>query len=232
MSRRWKHILLGSVLGVLGLGVVVVWLLGYEPPYYRQALEADPGQQSQASQQMVAQALQLTNQVKYDPHWEALFTQEQINGYLAVELPQNHPEMLPPEVKQPRVWITSQGVYVFFRYRTGALNTVIHILVDAYVTEDHQVALHLRQVRAGMVPLPMSEVVELISQQASRLDVSLRWAQKDGRPVALIQIPPLRGNRRVVVDSIQLERGQVLIRGRTLESQSVSELWPQGSNRQ
>ena len=220
MSGRGKLILAGTAVVLLGAGVAVCWSLRYEPPYYRRALQADPDRQSQASQQMVAQALELSNRLRYDPRWEAVFTQEQINGYLAVDLEQNHPELLPPEVKQPRVWITPQGVYLFCRYQAGAWNTVVHVLVDAYVTEDHHVALHLRHVKAGIVPLPMSEVVELVSQQASKWNVSLRWAQKDGRPVALLELPPLKGNRRVVVDYLKLEQGRVLIQGRTLEGQA------------
>lgn len=222
MSRPWKFCLAGAVVALLGVALGFYWSLHYVPSFYRQALQADPQQQTQASEEMVAQAMQLSNRLRYDPRWQAEFTQQQINGWLAVDLPENHPDLLPPEVKDPRVWITPQGVYLACRYQTKALDTVVHVLVDAYVTEDHQLALHLRHVKAGAVPLPMNEVVETIGQQASRWNLSLRWAQKDGTPVALVQLPPLKNNRRVVVDSIRLEEGKILLQGRTLGVQSAA----------
>ncbi len=221
MSSPWKLSLAGAVVALVGVALGFYMSLRYVPSFYREALQADPQQQTQASEQMVAQAMQLSNRLRYDPRWEAQFTQEQINGWLAVDLPQNHPDLLPPEVKDPRVWITPEGVYLACRYQTKALNTVVHVLVDAYVTEDHQLALHLRHVKAGAVPLPMNEVVETVGQQASRWNITLRWAQKDGTPVALVQIPPLRNNRRVVIDSIRLEKGKLFLQGRTVGVQSA-----------
>ena len=38
-------------------------------------------------------------------HWEIRFTADEINGWLAVDLVKNHPNALPPTLKDPRVSI-------------------------------------------------------------------------------------------------------------------------------
>ena len=55
--------------------------------------------------------------------WQALFTAEQINGWMAVDLARNFPNTLPPGVVDPRVDIRPEGVTVACRYLEGAVAT-------------------------------------------------------------------------------------------------------------
>ncbi len=52
-------------------------------------------------------------------HWSAVFTDEQINGWLAADLPEKFPQLLPPEIQDPRVVFAPGQLQLACRY-TGS----------------------------------------------------------------------------------------------------------------
>src|SRR5262245_66308041 len=75
------------------------------PQFYREALAAAPRSQHDEGQRFERQALALHNQLQHTGRWEVRFTQDEINGWLASELPEKFPELLPHGVSDPRVAI-------------------------------------------------------------------------------------------------------------------------------
>src|SRR6188474_2649804 len=69
------------------------------PEFYREALSGDTQRHAAASQEMLRTATALANDVQKEGEWQAEFTEEQINGWLAVDLAENHGKALPPEVR-------------------------------------------------------------------------------------------------------------------------------------
>ncbi|MEX0585761.1 MAG: hypothetical protein WD176_03905, partial [Pirellulales bacterium] len=85
--RRW--ILLSLVILLLLVGGVV--LVGYfaaqqVPEFYERELAVDRSRQQAASNEMFNRTKKLETATKNIGYWEALFTAEQINGFLAVDL--------------------------------------------------------------------------------------------------------------------------------------------------
>src|SRR5688572_28758959 len=60
------------------------------PDFYREAIIADSQRQAAASKEMLRTATALVNDAQQEGEWEAEFTEEQINGWLAVDLVENH----------------------------------------------------------------------------------------------------------------------------------------------
>ena len=187
------------------------------PEWYEAKLEADPVRQVEASDEMLQQATALVSDVKKEGQWQAVFTAEQINGWLAVDLVKNHRDLLPPRVSDPRVQIEPGEMTIACRFQQEDLTGVLSLTVDAYMAEPNVVALRVRKARAGLVPLPLEKVLDQISQAASQADLQIQWRQTDGDPVALISLPPTRDeeNRLVQVETIRLGEGEVYLGGST-----------------
>ncbi len=222
--------LVGLVLAIAG----IAWMYSASqavPDFYEEALVSVPAvEQEQASDEMVEQATALVNEVRRTGDWEALFTDEQINGWLAVDLVKNHPGLLPKEASDPRVVITPDGAKLACRWDNGQFETVFSLDGDIYLAEPNVVALRIRGARAGALPLPLDSILEAIRKAAADADLPLSETQTDGDPVVMITIPPPAGAERasISVENLELREGAIYLAGRTETEDGSSNLGPAG----
>jgi hypothetical protein len=219
--RRWLRIVAWSVAGLLllvGVAAVAFYRASqHVPEFYQKAVEVEPAKQQAASQVMIKRATDLASDVQKSGRWQATFTEDEVNGWLAVDLVKNHPGALPGTISNPRVAITPQGITAACRYRDGRINAVLSLSVDAYLEGPNVVALRVRRARAGALPLPLDDVLKQIARATDRLEWRIEWRQADGDPVALVTIPPPRDKRRRVVelDTLRLGDGEIQVAGTT-----------------
>jgi uncharacterized protein YpmS len=220
VSRRIRLILL--VLGGLA-ALIVLALLGlyaaarHEPAFYRKALEIEPAVLEKASGRMIQQSTALVSAVKKEGHWEALFTAEQINGWLAVDMVKNHPRALPTGLHDPRVAIDPKQITVACRFERGGTHGVLTLTVEPYVPEPNMVALRIVKARAGLLPVPLDRVLKGLSQAARNMQLQLQWRQAGGDPVAMLSLPPA-DHHPVRIESLRLGEGEIYVEGTTHEA--------------
>jgi len=119
----WVGLAAAALLAVMAL--VLYRGTQHVPEFYQQALTSavPTAPQIQVGDEFERQALNLHNQATKPGPWQAEFTDEQINAWLAAILPRNHPQALPAETRDPRVKITERGVQVGWRYQTERFQT-------------------------------------------------------------------------------------------------------------
>src|SRR5262245_52073533 len=120
-------------------GVAVLLTAAYRatqqvPAFYQAALAQRPVEQKAAADQLERQVLELHNEARKPGRWEARFSQEQINGWLAADLPVKFPGALPDGVSAPRVAIEPGHMQLAVRYDHGDVSTVLSLAGDAYLT--------------------------------------------------------------------------------------------------
>jgi hypothetical protein len=223
--RRLLKIILWVTLPAAGLLAAVAFLLyrgtQHVPAFYQQALTAPvpPAQQAQIGDDFERQSLELHNQATQPGRWQADFTDEQVNAWLATILPRNHPRALPAEIRDPRVKIAEQEVQVAWRYQTEQFQTVVSLAGQIYLTDKpNQLALRFRGVHAGWVPLPLEQVLQRVREAGRQNGVNLLWTQQDGDPVAMFQVPArLDGypDREIRLETLELSPGRVRFVGHT-----------------
>ncbi|MBL9122751.1 MAG: hypothetical protein JNG90_03905, partial [Planctomycetaceae bacterium] len=103
LSRRTllAALLLTGATGLLAGGGWLAWC--HEPAFYRTALDADPTRLARGSNELLEEASSLLTDLGRQGEWRSLFTAEQINGWLAVDVPKNHASLFPPDLSEPRV---------------------------------------------------------------------------------------------------------------------------------
>ena len=227
MKRKWslKRILIvvaiATLVAVAGLCLLLYEGTQYVPAFYEQALTAkqSPRQLAELGDDFERKALDLHNKTTRIGMWDAVFTEQQVNAWLASDLPKNHPNALPADLGDPRVKITPDEVKIACRYRGEHFDTVLSITADVYLTDkQNQLAIRIRSVRAGRIPLPLGGLMEQVRDVARRNRIPLVWSQEDDDPIALLQIPshidrPAR--RDLYVDKVQLRDGEIYLAGHT-----------------
>ncbi|HUY36109.1 MAG TPA: hypothetical protein VMV69_25445 [Pirellulales bacterium] len=207
------------------------WAATRVPHFYRESLKLHPEAQQVASDQLLETATALASNVRKEGRWQALFTSEQINGWLAVDLARNFPDTLPPGVVDPRVQIRPEGVTVACRYLHGAVATVMSLDAEIYMQEPNVLSVRLHNARAGAIPVPMGEILDGVQQAATEAEFQLTWQQAEGDPVALVRVHPPRDDEDTlyVLETLELRDGALYVAGRTTRGNSEgSPTWDPG----
>lgn len=193
------------------------WISREVPPFYAAALAQPSSSVHDASDALVREAAALVSDLRKSGRWQALFTVEQINGWLADDLQKNHPTLLPATVSDPRVAIANNQLMVGFRWQQPKWNVVVSLAAEIYLRQPNVVAVRIRKVRAGGLPLPLKNLLHDLIAAGRGLDLQIDEQQIDGDPLLLIT-PPQDGdygNLLVQLESLELHDGQLYVAGRT-----------------
>jgi hypothetical protein len=218
VSRRVRLVLLivGGMTMLAAVAILGLYLAArHEPAFYREAMAVEPAVLEKASDRMLQKTTALAGAVKKKGHWEALFTAEQINGWLAVDMVRNHPTTLPPTLRDPRVVIDPNHVTIACRFEQGGAQSVLSLTVEPYVPEPNVIALRIVKARAGLLPVPLGRVIDGLSEAARRMHFGLEWRRAGSDPVALLSLPESDDNRPVRIETLRLGNGEIYVAGTT-----------------
>jgi hypothetical protein len=223
-SRKSICLMAGlPLLAVIG-GAALYFGWRREPDFYRSALACDASDQVRASNELLEQASALVTGVHKQGKWQALFTAEQINGWLAVDVPKNHHTLLPRDVDRPRVALERGRVRVACGRGSGALATVVTLSLEPYLIQPNELAIRIRGVHAGWFPLPLEPILKEVSRAAARAELPLRWEQAGGDPIAVIALSTRRDDGRVLsVENLEIHEGEIYVAGTSRSSGWPSE---------
>jgi hypothetical protein len=223
--------LLKRVALAVGLLVLIALLVGgfwlyrslqHVPEFYTEALAVTDSDLEQSNREMLRQTAALNNHLRRMGGWEAHFTDQQVNGWLAVDVPKNHPDLLPPEISHPRVQITPDAISVAARFE-GDISAVISIELEVALTETNRLAVRIKKLRVGSVPWPLDEVLHEVIAAGASWGLQIEQTQSDGDPVLLVTVPPEIGEGRgnVRLERLELRQGEVYLSGHTLPPKSA-----------
>jgi hypothetical protein len=188
-------------------GVAILLTAAYRatqqvPEFYQHALAQQPREQKAAADQLERQVLELHNEARRPGRWEARFSQEQINGWLAADLPTKFPGALPDGVSAPRVAIDPNHMQLAVRYDKGDVSTVLSMAGDAYLTDQpNEVAVHIDHVRAGAFPVPLAQFLDDIAERFIEAGLPLDRKEFKGQ--------------QLQVERLEICDGEIVVSGRT-----------------
>jgi hypothetical protein len=218
MRKASKIVAILAAVGVLTFGVSLFSI--YEasrlvPEFYHEAISRDPIEQQEARDQFVVQATALASDLHRSGHWQSLFTADQINAWLALELATHYPDLLPDELRDPRISIRDREATIACRYESGGMAAVLSLTVDAYLHEPNVLALRIRRARAGALPVPLAQVLDSISHAARELKLRLEWRKIQGDPVALITFDKKGGEafEGLNLEAVELREDELFVSG-------------------
>jgi hypothetical protein len=220
--RRFRIplIVVGVVLVLLAGAGIWFWLaVRHVPHFYVDALAVDPVEQQQASDKMVRRTAALSNDARKEGHWDAVFTADQINGWLAVDREQNHPQLIPNAFHDPRVAIHDGQLIVGCRYESGQMDTVLSLTADVYLQSPNVLALRIQRARAGAVPLPLKDVTSQLVAACENLGCKVELREVGADPLLLLTLPLPTNSAHdgtIRVETVELREAELHIAGQTV----------------
>lgn len=188
------------------------------PDFYAEALAAPVSDTSpeEAADSLEREVLTLQNQMQRAEPWQLVLKEEEINAWLVADLAEKMPNLLPREVKDPRVVVENGTLYFACRHEK-AFDGVLSLVLEPRLTKRaNEVAIRVKSFSLGRLPVPQKQYLDQVSLAAARANVALRWEEEDGVAVALVQVPSEHGhleNRNVRVQSLEVREGEVVITG-------------------
>jgi hypothetical protein len=207
----------------LGIGIALVfsipagaWFcLTYQPAYYRTMVRLSRVHRAGRAKKFVAQSLQLRNDICNEPSWEAVFSDEEVNAWLAEDLVTHFADQLPPEVEEPRVLFELNRITLAFQLRQGGVQSVITVVARPRVPGGNTIELTLEKIRAGILPVPADAFLNRIIEHARYHGIDVEWVRKDGYPVVLMRYTPNIEREDVQLEEVQIRDGQIRLAGRS-----------------
>jgi hypothetical protein len=189
-------------------------------PFYQDALALDRDVLEQGRQELESRATALYSDANKVGKWQALFTDEQINGWLATELAEAanmDADDIAGSVHEPRVAI-SPGILTFgFTTTQSGVDTVVSVDASVFLTDEGDVAVRLMKVQAGTLPLPAGLVADELAAACERLPYPVVWSERDGERTAVIKIgqDATTSGQQFHIDAIELTDGELYVAGHT-----------------
>lgn len=193
------------------------WAARRVPPFYAAAVAVPVEVHQEASDRLLESAAALASEVNKNGKWQAIFTTDQINGWLATEMEKTFPGLLPDYIADPRVTVGPEGVLFGCRYLKGNVETVVSLKAEPYMSETNVLKVRLSHARAGAFPLPLGNILEGVARAAADAKVQLSWLQADGDPVAVIRLHTGDDNTFYRLEKLQLGKNEVYVAGYTVE---------------
>jgi hypothetical protein len=221
MNRRLAVWATGGLFA-LGFGLLTwgYWAARRVPPFYAAAVAVPLEVHREASDRLLESAAALASNVQKEGEWQAIFTTEQINGWLATQLDETFPGLLPDYVADPRVTVGPDGILFGCRYLKGNVETVVSLKAELVVDESNVLKVRLSHARAGAFPLPLGNVLEGVTRTAAEAKMQLSWLQADGDPVAIIHLHPATEKVLYRLEKLQLGENEVFVAGYTVPRES------------
>ena len=222
MKRKIKIILLLTVFLILafitaaGIAYRATLLV---PEEYARVVEISADEAETLSQQALKKATALASDIQNVKRWETLFSESEINGWLAGDFVNNHRDAIPRSLKDPRVVFEENKVTFFCRAQKGSWDSVLSLTLSVAFQGPNQIAFRIHKMRSGMLPLPQWRFKSTSEYIARRLKWPLRWEHVEGDLVALLTIVPerLEEGRRIVVDDVRVGDREIYLSGTSKE---------------
>lgn len=216
----------------VGVGMVVIaglcaswWAVRqtrHVPEFYQRATGIDsatPGSNGRVRLDTTVQPMLLGSDTSVVDSWSEIFTVDEVNDWLTKELPTSFPQLLAQGATDPRICIEDGRVLAAARYKTSRFDLVVSCELAVELTsEPNMLALRVKHLRAGALPIPLTSFLTGISKEAAKGDVDIRWDETESGPVALVKIPskhPRYVTSPVLVESVELVDGALVLAGNT-----------------
>jgi hypothetical protein len=224
--RRWRMILWSSLLlpaGLIGLLLVV----RQEPAFYATSDDGvAAGADAVAAEavlrrgagRFLSKMAALANDVARPGEWSTVIDESELNAWLAIDQPENHPDLLPAGVQDVRVRLTDGKLRVGCRLG-GPLAAIAWTEVRLRLLEANRLAMIVEQCRMGLLPLPTGLASSQLANGFTRAGLGCEMLRIDGQTELVAQLPAaeIRGDADAAMswwlDGLRIADGELVLTG-------------------
>ncbi|EMI24692.1 hypothetical protein [Rhodopirellula europaea] len=215
---RFVAVVLAVTLVVGGMvSYWAVWQSRQVPDFYKRAFNQSDQAMQVARNQLQFDVEQLQSDLSRRGSWNASFSEDEINAWLSDQLPERFDRLSKRGVREPAIAIEDGQILAAVRYQSSRWDTVVSCRLSVEMTEEpNLLAIHLSDLKAGALPLPLEPFVRRISREAALGDLDIRWDFTEDGPIALVHIPPEDPHYAfapLVIELVSLTAGRLRLSG-------------------
>jgi hypothetical protein len=190
-AARWPRRLAAASGAATVLAILVLGLLArHEPAFYGSAAVAAASAAVELNaRRMLSKASSMHAAIRSAAPWDAVITADEVNAWLAVDLPRNHSQLLPANTSALRVAFAPHRVLAGVRLGSGVFSAVAWVDAEVRLCGVNQVGLGLVDARLGSLPLPRAALIRELARQLHALGLvtDLRWGESG--PLLVVSAP-------------------------------------------
>jgi len=214
--KRWVQIVLVLFLLLAGGLAWILYSVQQVRPFYSAALAIPQPKLTEGSREFLNRASRFKNDLRKPGEWSLLLTDEQINGWFAVDLANNHPDALPKGILSPRVQITPQQISFGVMVERDPFPVAASLDFSLQITNPRELMLRVIAARAGNLPWPVDSIIAQIYGTLRKQNWTVRETTIDNDPVLLLSPPPPGdGKGEVILELLELRKREIYLRGKT-----------------
>ncbi|MEL6109881.1 MAG: hypothetical protein AAFU85_28050 [Planctomycetota bacterium] len=197
------------------------------PEFYERAVERpSPERLAASSEKLMSEVRQLQQDVETPGQWQATFAADEVNAWLADQLPKKLPRLKAKGLRNPRIAIEEDRLLFAAHYKDRRIDAIISCELSVRLTDQpNRLAVTVHNIRAGALPLPLNQFQSKIDRATSKTKLNLRWEAQEDETVALIDVLGEYAdqvNDDVVIEWIELTENLLTVAGRTQTEQDDS----------
>jgi hypothetical protein len=182
----------GALLSLVALGLLYRGIT-YVPEFYRERLTWSDSQLERAHEKFLERVSHAFAEVKRRKKFEVFITEEELNGWAAVQGPRFWPEDAEVRITNPRIHLQDRSLWIAAEVQTAVWRGVVWVVIEPEVRGPNILALRIREARLGRLPLPTNRLARYIvtGYLAETLGGSRAagfWETSEGMPVFVVQI--------------------------------------------
>jgi hypothetical protein len=201
---------------------------GWTPEFYRVRLPVggplngrDPAAAAavaeQAARRLVTRGSSLHAAFLEVGHWEGVFSEREINAFLALDLPRNHAAVLPAWCREPRVEFLPGRLRAAMRVGPGIVSATLWIDAEVTLHEANQLRIAPTRSRLGMLPVPPGPLLAALARRLERAGAVTEIRRGNARSALVVYIPSTHeaGGVSRWLAAIRLAAGELAVVGET-----------------
>jgi hypothetical protein len=210
--------LLAVVVAAVGGLLVTLICVRHEPALLAGQAVPDAAAEREAAR-LLTKSVSLHAAAGRKGAWDAIFTDSEVNGWLATDLPRNHPRLIPAGMSAPRVRFTRDRLAGGARLHWGPLSAFGWVDFEVRLRGGNQLSLAPRDARLGLVPLPRGLVLTRVARAIAATGAVTEIRRLDGEPVLFVSLPSMGGSSaaRLRLESLHLDAGEIILAGLTTD---------------
>ncbi len=211
-----RGVWIGATVVLLVAGAAAgLFFLGQKPPAFYEQARVSTGDETKRradSKRFVQSVLKVVDDAQRQQRWTEELSIAELNAWLADELPRKYGEWLPKQVREPRVAVDGDRLLVGAEIQRGAWKGIVSVRLRPWLARPNQLALEVESISAGVLPLPVDQLLEEVVRRAEREGWSIGWREAGGHDVLIIDLDG-RFGRDILVDEIRIADGRLIISG-------------------
>ena len=223
-GRRWprRPVAIGIAAAAVLVALLALPLIArYQPASTRGAVpRGEAG--TKAAGRMMSETSSFAAALDRPGEWGAAFSEEEVNAWLAIDLPRLAPGLLPSGLESPTIRFLPRRVAASAKVGWGPCSGRFWTVLTVILRSDNLLELSVDQAGLGAVPFPAGVVLDAVARRASAAGIGTETRVVEGKPFLFLLLSGKTKPGRAAgsgpeyhLEGLRVNEGELVLAGTT-----------------